>query len=320
MPTRPNRPNRNARRRWPAAAALAALTFVQACASNQGAAREFDLSNLSVPRKYVTSGGPPPDGIPSIDKPLFTSAANSPLGPEERILGVAANGVAKAYPIKILDRHEIVNDRFDGEPVVVTYCPLCGSGIAFDAKVDGPKTFGVSGLLYNSDVLLYDRQTRSLWSQIMGEAVAGPMQGTQLKPLPTKNTTWGEWRAEHADSLVLAGGGYDPSVYERDAYPGYEKTESVWFPVAARDDRLHPKALVLGLELDGEAKAYPLDALKRKGEPAVEDAFAGRQLRIEYDAESHSAEIRDESGEPLPAMTLFWFAWKAFHPDTEVFR
>ena len=136
------------------------------------------------------------DGIPSIDQPEFKKASAVKLEEGARVLGVMVNGVAKAYPISIMNYHEIVNDEFAGQPVVVTYCPLCGSGIAFDAAIDGQaKTFGVSGLLYNSDVLLYDRQTQSLWSQIMMQAVTGPMAGKELQMLPTMNTSWGEWKA-----------------------------------------------------------------------------------------------------------------------------
>ena len=128
----------------------------------------FDLSNASIPVDEIKDGGPPKDGIPAIDQPEFKKASAVQLDEQTRVMGVKVNEVAKAYPVPIMNYHEIVNDMFAGRPVVVTYCPLCGSGIAFDAAIDGErKTFGVSGLLYNSDVLLYDRQTESLWSQIM---------------------------------------------------------------------------------------------------------------------------------------------------------
>ena len=138
----------------------------------------FDLSNSSIPKKRIHNGGPGKDGIPSIAKPRFAIESHADfLKNENRILGVSIYGIAKAYPIKILDRHEIVNDHFGDQEVVITYCPLCGSGMAFEADINGSKTFGVSGLLYNSDVLLFDRQTESLWSQIAMRAIPGPMRG-----------------------------------------------------------------------------------------------------------------------------------------------
>lgn len=127
----------------------------------------FDLGNSSILVEDIKSGGPPKDGIPAIDHPKFLSASKASLSNNDRILGVHENGIAKAYPIAIMNYHEIVNDLFGNKAVVVTYCPLCGSGIAFNAKInDQTLSFGVSGLLYNSDVLLYDRETESLWSQL----------------------------------------------------------------------------------------------------------------------------------------------------------
>lgn len=150
----------------------------------------FDLSNSSIPPAEIEDGGPPKNGIPSIDKPEFISSNQATLADTDRVLGVKENGVAKAYPINILNHHEIVNDHFGDQPVVVTYCPLCGSGIAFEAKIKGQsKIFGVSGLLYNSDVLLYDRETESLWSQLRYEAISGPLAGEQLEVLNTANTS-----------------------------------------------------------------------------------------------------------------------------------
>jgi hypothetical protein len=128
----------------------------------------FILDEPLIPAGAIEKGGPPRDGIPSIDSPLFVAASEASfLDPEDRVLGITQGGKSKAYPVKILNWHEIVNDWLNQQPVVVTYCPLCGSGIAFSAMVGGRRlSFGVSGLLYNSDVLLYDRQTGSLWSQI----------------------------------------------------------------------------------------------------------------------------------------------------------
>jgi hypothetical protein len=154
----------------------------------------FNLESTSIPMDEIRRGGPPRDGIPSIDNPIFVSAGEAKYPDDsDRDLGVAINNLAKAYPIGIMNYHEIVNDYFNSTAVVVTYCPLCGSGIAFYSKVeDKTHTFGVSGLLYNSDVILYDRETESLWSQLMHEAVSGPLKGSKLRIIPTANTTWQE--------------------------------------------------------------------------------------------------------------------------------
>lgn len=302
------------------AGTLIPLALQPGCASTS--LNGFDVSNITVERAYLQSGGPPRDGIPSIDRPAFVAGEDADfLVPQERVLGLAHAGVAKAYPIKILDRHEIVNDRFDGEAVAVTYCPLCGSGIAFEADIEGDKTFGVSGLLYNSDVLLYDRQTESLWSQIAMKAVAGPLVGRELTPLPLEHTTWEAWRLAQPDTLVLsnAQGIYPPSSYERSVYPGYESSERVWFPVKIKSRALGQKDWVLGLRLDGQSKAYPYKELARADGP-VRDTLAGKDILITYDPDAASARAADASGQPLPATALYWFAWYAFHPDTKVYQ
>lgn len=282
----------------------------------------FQLTNLRIPLEEIRHGGPPKDGIPAIDRPHFLSAGEATfLSGEDEVLGVVYNGVAKAYPIRIMDRHEIVNDDFGGRGVVVTYCPLCGSGIAFLAEAGGQsRTFGVSGLLYNSDVLLYDRQTHSLWSQIMGQAVAGPASGIELHALPTTFTKWKNWRKQHPNSLVLSTRtGYSIN-YESVAYARYKMDDKLMFPVAHLSQKLPNKTEVLGIEIAGKYKAYPLSKLRkaaRKG--PITDEFAGKQLRIDFEPESGTAVFTDESGKTIPSLRMYWFAWYAFHPGTELF-
>ena len=281
----------------------------------------FILSKLLIPVEEIKNGGPPRDGIPSIDHPKFVKARTvNYLKPEEKVLGIIFNGVTKAYPIKIMDRHEIVNDDFGGIPVAVTFCPLCASGVGVLAKVDGrQRTFGVSGLLYNSDVLLYDRETESLWSQIMGQAISGPTSGTELEIVPTVFTTWSQWQREHPKTLVLSkhtGFAFD---YEETAYIEYLSSQRLMFPVKATSNQLKNKDKVLGIEIDGASKAYPLKRLRKSDKP-LRDEFNGRTIVIRYDRESHTAWAEDVTGEVLPGITLFWFAWYAFHPDTEVYQ
>lgn len=281
----------------------------------------FELSNASIPLSEIKDGGPPKDGIPSIDNPKFLNASAASLSKHDRILGVYENGIAKAYPIAILNYHEVVNDYFGDKAVVVTYCPLCGSGIAFDSQVnDKTLTFGVSGLLYNSDVLLYDRQTESLWSQLKYEAVSGSMLGNELEILNTANTTWGNWNQRHPKSLVLSENKGFIRDYSSNPYPGYDTSTRTYFPVNQEDDRFHPKEMVIGIEINKQTKAYPFSELEKLDGQFLEDTFADQKLKVKYNPKAQSAEIFTADGKPLPAITNFWFAWFAFNPDTEVYQ
>lgn len=280
----------------------------------------FELESLLIPRAEIRHGGPPREGIPAIDDPDFVRADDAGfLNDEDYVLGVAVEGIAKAYPVRVMNYHEIVNDHFGDRPVVITYCPLCGSGMAFDADIeDRPRTFGVSGLLYNSDVLLYDRQTESLWSQIMMKAVSGKASGTELKMLPTAYLTWGEWKERYPETLVLTPKTGHRRDYSRSPYEGYEESERLMFPVAKQSDRFPKKEKVIGVEIKGAYKAYPFSRLG-KTSGRITDTFQGKTLRIDYNKKTETARITDAKGEDIPAVTLYWFAWFAFHPDTEVY-
>jgi hypothetical protein len=182
----------------------------------------------------------------------------------------------------------------------------------------------VSGLLYNSDVLLYDLATESLWSQILGKAVTGARMGAVLTQVPVVHTTWGHWLKRHPDTWVLSTNTGYRSVtnrrggnYRRSAeYIAYERSRSLWQPVAHRDRRFHPKEWVLGLELAGVFKAYPFSVLDEAPTP-VEDLVGGRRVKIHFDDGTAWAENGD--GGLLPAVRMFWFAWYAFHPETSVY-
>jgi hypothetical protein len=290
--------------------------FAQTKLNNKG----FDLSNITIPIEFVKDGGPPRDGIPSIDNPEFTNISNANfLKEEDRILGVYFNGISKAYPVRILNFHEIVNDEFDGHPIVVTFCPLCGSGLAFNAMIDSKKrTFGVSGLLYNSDVLLYDRQSETLWSQILSEGVAGELVGEKLEVIQTYNTSWKSWKNQYPNTLVLSTNTGFSKDYSRDPYPAYYESEKVWFPVVNTNDAMHPKAKILGLEIEGVFKAYPFSELQ-KSKGIIQDIVNGQDLLIYYDKKEESAYITDTENNIITSTTLFWFAWVAFHPDTGIY-
>lgn len=280
----------------------------------------FDLVGSTVPADEVLSGGPPRDGIPALDHPKFVAAAQAAfLKPGDRVLGIVRNGVAKAYPISIMNWHEIVNDRFGEDAVAITFCPLCGSGMAFLSRAnDKTLDFGVSGLLYNSDVLLYDRQTQSLWSQLMRTAISGPLQGKRLTSVPLAHTDWADWKKRNPNTLVLSTDTGYSRDYRRDPYFGYESSENVMFPVKFRAQGFHPKERVIGLEINGFFKAYPFAELARTG-GEVHDRVAGKQVTVRFNAEHLTGAVIDDAGNELPTVTAFWFAWYGFHPDTEIF-
>jgi hypothetical protein len=275
-----------------------------------------------VPREEIFHGGPPRDGIPSIDRPHFVRAGQASfLNSDDRVLGLVCKGVVRAYPIKILNFHEIVNDKINQQAIVISYCPLCGSGIAFKPEdAVGENTFGVSGLLYNSDMLLYVRKTESLWSQIMGTAISGELKGIKLTTLVLANTSWAHWMQQHPDTKVLSTRtGYDRN-YDRHPYGKYDVNRALYLPVTNSSARYHPKERVIGLTLGKQVKAYPISELAKQRQARFTDQFAGQTLTIDYDAKSQSAVIFDAQNRPLPSTTLFWFAWFAFHPQTAVFR
>lgn len=218
-------------------------------------------------------GGVGVDGIPALDNPAHRPAADAPyMQPDEPVFGLALNGVARAYPQRILDWHEMVNDVVAGVPVSLAYCTLCGSAIAYDGCYPGrPETsltFGSSGLLYRSNKLMYDRPTRTLWNQLTGEPVLGELavNPTPLSLLPVVLTSWEAWVAQHPDTWVLD----IETGFERDYRPGalygaYYASAETRFPVGVRSQQLPDKALVYGLYLNLTARAYPLDTVATAG-------------------------------------------------------
>ena len=305
-----------------AAILICAVVFA-ATAGKQSLAKEklgFDLEGALVPEKEIRRGTQRRDSIPSLDDPEFIHASRvGYLDPDDRVLGISRNGVHRAYPIAILNYHEIVNDRFDDEGIVVTYCPLCGSGMAFKSTVKGRELeFGVSGLLYNNDVLLYDRQTESLWSQLKSKAITGPMKATVLEYIAITHTTWRDWLARYPDTKVLSPETGHRADYRVDPYPGYGNTGRIYFPVAESSKLYRRKEIVMGLEIDEQFRAYPFEELEDS--PArFRDSFAGREFEVVYDQKNETARVLDDSGAEIPTTMAFWFAWYAFHPDGDVY-
>lgn len=281
----------------------------------------FTVNQPLVPLDEIHHGGPPRDGIPSLDQPAFLRADEvKQLRPDDRVLGLYFQGIARAYPIRILNYHEIVNDNFNDIPVLISFCPLCNTGMAFDAEVRNRQLeFGVSGLLYNSDVLMYDRQTNSLWSQIRRQAISGELKGEKLKMLPVEHVTWDEWRQRFPETMVLSFDTGHRRDYETTPYTGYADSDSIYFPVANEDKRYHPKEIVLGVEISGQYKAYPFSELVKTTSPIV-DVVNGKEIHIHFNAEDRSGRVVTRSGKFYPVLSAFWFAWIAFHPDTDLFQ
>ncbi|WP_460166358.1 DUF3179 domain-containing protein [Thermostilla marina] len=280
----------------------------------------FDLQNLTIPLREIRSGGPPKDGIPAITNPAVIPAGTAKfLGAADRVIGVVIAGRARAYPLKILNQHEIVNDRLGDVPIAVTYCPLCDSAVVFDRRTSlGELEFGVSGLLYNSNVLMYDRAKQRLWSQMAMQGVSGDAAGVTLRPIPFETTTWSKWRSRHPEGDVLSDRTGFNRNYRVDPYAGYARLDRLWFPVRPLDRRLPLKTRVLGVTVDGKARAYPIAAFAEKKQ-VLDDELGGKRFRVEFDAKDGVARVvQAENG--LRWVYSYWFAWYAFHPDTEVAR
>ena len=311
----------------------------------------------------------PKDRIAAITEPAFAadwSGADHDLPADGEVIGVERDGSARAYPLAVLDWHEVVNDTFAG-PLLVTFCPLCGSGVTGVRRVEGEETtFGVSGRLWKSDLVMYDDRTDSLWSQILAQAIRGPRTGDRIELVPSTLTSWGAWREEHPETEVLlppplsgtVGASDSVQNYSRDPYAGYGEIERIGVGYNdVDDDRLHPKALVVGVEHGGAARAYPFTAVENAGgvvnddvgglpvvvatDPggslvAYERTVDGDSLRFERADDRHlragGSRWRVVSGRavdgPLEGARLrrandvspeFWFAWAQFHPDTEVY-
>ncbi|MDQ6979703.1 MAG: DUF3179 domain-containing protein [Mariprofundaceae bacterium] len=299
--------------------ALLLFPFLKSAAYELGGVNGFRIDAPLVSKNEIYQGGPARDGIPALDNPVFLAADDDNfLEPDDRVLGLSLNGVTRAYPIKILNHHELVNDMFNGKPVLISFCPLCGTGVAFDTMVRGQRLmFAVSGLLYNNDVLMYDRKTDSLWSQIQNRAVTGSFKGELLITIPLEHTRWVDWKQQHPKTQVLSSKTGYVRNYDASPYAGYDTHDTLYFPISVSDSRYRAKDRVIGISVKGHTKAYPFVELAKMTMP-VHDHFAGLDLIIKYNDDAKSATISDSNGKTIHTLTAFWFAWFAFHPNTEV--
>ena len=267
---------------------------------------------------HMYQGCPARDCIPAIDDPEYVGAdqAAAFLGEDELVIAMTHNGDKRAWPIRILDFHEIVNDTVGGDPVAVTWCPLCGSGLAFVRRVDGEFVeFGVSGLLHDSDLVMYDRATNSLWQQITGEAVMGPALGQTLEEVPATITEWSTWKTSHPDTQVMLPPNDSAMDYgDSRRYAAYEESERLAFPAARRDLSIHPKTVVHGFSIDDMHLAVTENALEES--PRIETELGDHSLTITRHQDG-SVTASDQRGQTHTAVRSFWFAWFNFHPGTQ---
>lgn len=308
----------------------------------------------TIPLDEIKSGGPPKDGIPSIDNPVFAGVQDASfVADSDTVIGLEINGQARAYPLSILVWHEIVNDEVGGTPVAVTYCPLCYTMQVFERVIDGQTVeFGTTGKLYNSNLLMYDRLTDSYWSQAIGTAVVGQLSGHVLDTVSFDIISWGDWKGLYPDTMVLTTDTGHARAYGVDLYDSYYTDRRVIFPIEHRDDRLHPKEIILGFNINGVSKAYPQGIVE--SETLVNDAigdtpillvslFSGNARAFDrtassqvldfeysdsritdtasgsvwnYDGMAVSGPLQGQQLSRLPIEPGFWFEWAAFHPQT----
>lgn len=295
----------------------------------------FDVSFSLVPRDQILRGGPPKDGIPALTHPPVLPAEQARgLDADDPVIGVRIGTEVRAYPLRILVWHEAVNDTLGGTPILVTYCPLCNSALVFDRNVGGQvREFGVSGLLYNSNLLLYDRQPspsqESLWSQGMMRAVTGPAAraGLKLTLLAFEMIPWGDWKKRYPQTTVLSlKTGHDRNYYQ-DPYRRYHLfRDQVLFPVWLRRPKpkdTHLKDMVVVVQADSVMRAYRFEDVKRQTQKAgsLEDRLGDLRVRLTYVEKGRwvRVETPDDPDRPPPVAYMYWFTLASLLPDVEVY-
>jgi len=281
---------------------------------------DTDLEQTQVPLTEIRSGGVPRDGIPPIDGPKTVPVEKADLRPKEPVIQLEIGEDARAYPLRVLMWHEIANDVVDGRPVAVTYCPLCNAAVVFDRRV-GERTldFGTSGMLRKSDLVMYDRQTESLWQQFIGQAIVGEFAGSTLDVVPSRIVSWAEFSSSHPDGRVLVPNNPSARPYGRNPYEGYDQAERPFLYRGTTPGGVEPMMYVVAV---GE-RAWSLPLLREK--KTVEPG----DLRIEWTSGVGSALETDtvgagrdlgsvivtREGEAVPHHFTFAFVFFAFHPE-----
>ncbi len=243
---------------------------------------DTDFSRRTIDYSEIMSGGPPPDGIPSIDEPVFDTVeeADEWLQDDWPVMFLRIDESVRVYPMAILVYHEIVNDIVSGEPVTVTYCPLCNSAIVYERKLEDGMVldFGTTGNLRNSDLVMYDRQTRSWWQQFTGDAIVGELTGTLLQPVPSQIIRWGEIKRPYPQARVLSRETGHSRPYGSNPYSGYDTSGNPFLYRGEIDQRLPATERVVTVELGGETRAYSFEALREQ--KVINDEVGGLPVVI----------------------------------------
>lgn len=273
---------------------------------NASAVSPKDGEDWLIPVSQVFDGGPGKDGIPAVDNPVFTDADGAhDLDPGDLVVGIVIDGHSRAYPHDILDWHEIVNDNVAGTEVAVTYCPLTGSAVGWARSLsEATTTFGVSGLLYNSNLMPYDRATDTYWSQMRLQAVHGALIGTEPELIPVIETNWRTWKLLYPETRVMTRETGYSRPYGRYPYGDYKQSGSLIFPVARSDSRLFAKERVHGVIIDGAVRAYPLSEFPRSITPR-NDSFGGKPIVV---VGSSTSDIAAAYERRMPDGTVLEFA------------
>lgn len=266
----------------------------------------IDPNSWLVPQNEVFDGGPGKDGIPVlIDPPKVSVDAIDFMEPNDLIIGYQVGDKVVGYPHKILDWHEIINDEVDGEHFAITYCPLTGTAIGYSRVIDGNLTsFGVSGLLYNTNLIPYDRLTDSNWSQILRKSVNGTLVGREIETLPLIETSWTNWQRLYPNSTVVGTNTGTPRNYGRYPYGNYLTSPGLIFPISVTDGRLFAKERVLSIIVGENAKAYDIAAFD--GPYVIDDGFEGLDYTVFIDGQNNAAvafEAASLNDEPLALTT-----------------
>ncbi|MBA3447171.1 MAG: DUF3179 domain-containing protein [Pseudaminobacter sp.] len=286
-----------------------------------------DFSKSSVPFDEMISGGPPRDGIPSIDAPKFASASEvDDIADREPVIQFGLDGDTRAYPLRVLMWHEIANDIVGGTPVAVTYCPLCNAAIVFDRRINGRVLeFGTTGKLRNSDLVMYDRQTESWWQQFTGEAIVGDLTGERLKLLPSRIMSFGAFRTANPQGQILVPN--DPGFrdYGRNPYASYDTASVPFLYRGDLPENVPAMARVVVVRTDGDPIIVSLDKVRA-------DGFERNGYRITFEEgvasaldDSTIAEGRDvgtvrvtKDGKDVVHDITFAFVAHAFHPRVAI--
>jgi len=292
-----------------------------------------DFSKKNIEWHEIMSGGPPRDGIPSIDNPVFTALAGaSRIGSDEPVISLEINGDARAYPLSILTWHEIVNDIVGGVPVAITYCPLCNAAIVFDRRVGSHiLDFGTTGKLRNSDLVMYDRQTESWWQQFTGEAIVGSKLGVTLKTLPVRLSSFSRFKNRYKKALVLIPNDPDFRAYGRNPYVGYDRAKMPFLYQGDMPKGINPMARVVVIKQKSQHLAVTLNHLRTKGtliiggvhlswEKGQNSALDTDRISQGRDVGNVVAQVKGANGKRLDIKydVTFAFVFHAFHPESAI--